>query len=429
MPATPRTKAPKKASPKARSSARPATDTPPAGDLLAGWCKDGAASIEQVVTALGADDPSVDAFLAGPAASLGFASKLLGEHVFEIGIALEDCPPVSGARWVALASLDPHAFAWNLDAETLLPLDDASASRDLEALLLHTLSSREDRAVLLRWLSHPAFLGEEDAIDRIEQALAAAGAAMTWDDRLDTLKILTRRGGGWQAARALEHLLRRSTPDADAARRIHARAVPVADATLLGVLGNHEPWASTPDWMREIADKVSTADLIEAFAPASGERLARRAAERPGPARRAAWMTLARRPEPVATDTVGRLIVRAAVFVGDEALAAGLTATLVAERGEAAVPTLVAAFLAGLHRRAPGAAVERLLRDHPEKTLRASLDLLPDWVHTFEPDAMARLAFRVLPKLPADRREVIADLARLHDGQRALILLDELEAL
>ena len=59
----------------------------------------------------------------------------------------------------------------------------------------------------------------------------------------------------------------------------------------------------------------------------------------------------------------------------------------------------------------------------------ASLDLQPDWVHTFEPEAMARLAFRLLPVLDAQARERVAAEAALQDGQRALILRDELDAL
>lgn len=419
----PRTKAAKK--PRKSTSSK---GTSP-GELLMTWCADGKSSVDDVMACLATGDESVDSFLAGPAKDLGFAGKLLVDYVFEIGMALDEGDPVPGSRWVALARLDPHAFAWNLDAETVLPLSDEASSQVLEEILLKTLSSREDRSVLLRWLSHPAFLGEGDAILRIERDLAEAGTALTWDHRLDIVKILARRGGNWPAARALEHLLRYATMDGAEARAVHARALTIVDATLLGVLATYEPWASDPELTRELAGKVSTEELIEAFAPPSGERLARREAQRPGAARRAAWMALANRNDPQATDTVGRLLVRSAIFIGDEALAAGLCATLIAARQEQAIEALVPAFLAGLHRRSPGFAIERLVRLHPERALRSSLELMPDWVHTFEPDAMARLAFRVLPRLPAEARERIADEARLNDGERGLILLDELEAL
>ncbi|MCO4773462.1 MAG: hypothetical protein KDA24_25745 [Deltaproteobacteria bacterium] len=402
---------------------------PTAGEQLSAWCTAPDDDLDRILTLLATGDDSVDAFLGGPAAELSFAARLLGEHVFEIGIALEDAPAIPGARWLALAHLDAHSFAWNLEAETVLPLDDAEASAGLEALLLSTLSNREDRKVLLGWLSHPAFLGEADAIDRIESALAGAGAALTWDDRLDTVRILARRGGRWEAARALEQLLRRSEPDTAEARAIHRRALTFVDATLLGVLGGIEPWASDHELLRELAEGVSTDELIEAFAPESGERRARREGTAPGPSYRAAWMELAARPENAATDTIGRLVVRCSAHLNDDALAGALAATLAAERGEHAVDALVAAFLAGLHRRSPGITIERILREHPERALKAALDLQPEWVHTFEPDAMARLAFRVLPRLAPEARGRIADEAKLQGGQRGLILLDELDAL
>ena len=423
MAPTPSTKAAEKPQPPLSS----AGSSP--GDLLASWCADGTHSLEDVMGALAATDESVDSFLEGRARDMGFATKLLDDHVFELSAILDEIEPLPGGRWVALARLDAHAFSWNLEAEAVLPLSDQASSQSLEQLLLKTLSAREDRPVLLRWLSHPAFLGEGEAILRIERALAEAGTALTWEDRLDTVKILARRGGRWPAARALEHLLRYATLDAAEAGAVHARAVTFVDATLLGVLATYEPWRSDPDLTRELAEQVPTDELIEAFAPPSGEQLARREAQRPGSARRAAWMTLARRSEAKATDTVGRLIVRSAIFIGDESLAAGLCAILIAERQEHAVDALVAAFLAGLHRRSPGLAIERLLRTYPERALRSSLELMPDWVHTFEPDAMARLAFRVLPRLPAEAHERIASEALMTDGERGLILLDELEAL
>lgn len=406
-----------------------AKSPPTAVDRLTAWCASGDEDVEAIVALLAGDDADVDAFLDGPAKELGFVRRFLGDHAFEVELALDDTGPISARRWLSLATLDPHAFAWNLEADTVLPLDDADAAKELEGLLVRTLASREDRSVLLNWLSHPQFLGGADAIARIEEGLAEAGAAMTWEDRLDTVKILSRRGGRWEAARALEQLLRSAKPSPDEVRAIQQRAVAIADATLLGVLGTIEPWASDTERLRAIAAEVTTHELIEAFAPESGERRARLEAEQPTPAHRAAWRELAIRQERVATDTVGRLIVRSSIFLADHALAGGLAATLAAERGEKAVEALVAAFLSGLHRRPPGANIERILRSHAEAALMASLDLQPEWVHTFEPEAMARLAFRLLPALDADARERIGAEARLHDGQRALILRDELDAL
>jgi len=403
--------------------------SPSATDRLTAWCAQGEEDVEAIVALLATDDAEVDAFLAGPARELGFVKRFLGDHAFEVELAVADVDPISAARWLALAELDPHVFAWNLEADTVLPLDDPAAAEAIEGLLLRTLASREDRSVLLNWLSHPQFLGGADAIARIEAGLADAGAALTWEDRLDTVKILSRRGGRWEAARALEQLLRRASPSADEVRAIHQRAVAIADATLLGVLGAIEPWASDTDQLRAIAAEVTTHELIEAFAPESGERRARVEAEAPGPAHRAAWRELALRHERAATDAVGRLIVRSSIFLNDHALAGGLAATLAAERREKSVEALVAAFLSGLHRRPPGANIERILRSHAEAALMASLDLQPDWVHTFEPEAMARLAFRLLPVLDAQARERVAAEAALQDGQRALILRDELDAL
>lgn len=402
------------------------SDSPAA--VLSAWSADTSAPLEPVVAALAADDAAVDAYLAGPAAEQHFARKLLGDHVFELGLVLDESPPLPDARWLALARLDPHAFAWNLEADAVLPLDTPEASRALEALLLQTLRDRESRSVLLGWLSHPSFLGDEDAIDRIEEALASAGAALTWQDRIQTVRTLARRGGRWEAARGLAHLLRRSQPEPDEARAIQAIAPSFVDATLLLVLGSTSPWPSQPDWLRELADKVPTDELIDAFAAPASESHARRDRSMPGPAHRAAWVSLASRPEREARDVVGRLIVRASLFLGDEALAAGLVTTLVSQ-GPEAVPALVTAFLSGLHRRPSGAAIERFLRSHPGPALRASLDLQPDWLHTFEENAMVRLAFRLLPRLSADERAALADELPLHDGARAAIVQDELDAL
>ena len=398
-------------------------------ELLASWCTSGRGTLDDVVAALAADDPAVDAFLADQAGPLRFAAKLVGDHVFELGFTLEDGPPVPAARWVALAGLDPVKFAWNVEPEWVLPLGDAGASKAFETLLVGALGSREDRSVLLSWLAHPDFLSSDHAIERIESALAARGAALTWTDRLETVKALKKRGGTWEAARALERLLLRTAPDLEEARAIQRVAPSVVDTTLFAVLAARKHWVDNADWLNELADKLPSDELVAAFAPPSGEATARRRLEAPSPAHRAAWRILARRTEPIALDAVGRLLVRASLFLRDDLLAAELIGAARATHHAAAVGPLTAAFLAGLHRTGPGPSIERFLLKYPEQALSEALGLLPDWLHTFDENAMARLCFRLLPATDAAARERLTDLADLAGGARATLLLDELDHL
>lgn len=398
-------------------------------EVLRRWCADGSASLEPVIAALAADDPAVDRFLAEEAGPLRLADRLIGDHVYELGFAVSDGPPIPGRRWVLIARLAPVEFAWNVEPECVLPLNDAQAAEEFAALLLGSLGSRENRSVLLSWLAHPDFLSSGDAIDRMESALAAQGAALTWTDRLEAIKALARRGGGWEAARALERLVVRADPDLEEARAIHRVASDLVDTTLFTVLAMQSVWRQQTGWLQELAAKLPSDELVAAFAPESGETNARRHLDRPGPAHRAAWTALARRRDPVALDAVGRLLVRASLFLRDDLLAAELIGAARATHHAAAVGPLTCAFLAGLHRTGPGPSIERFLLGYPEQALTEALGLLPDWLHTFDENAMVRLCFRLLSATDADARGRLADLAELAGGVRAQILLDELEHL
>ena len=279
-------------------------------DVLRQWCADGSGSMDDVVAALATSGASVDTFLAEEAAALGFADKLIGDHAFEFGFAVEDGAPLPGPRWLGLARLAPVAFAWNIEPEAVLPLGDEATARAFETLLVQSLGERENRSVLLSWLGHPDFLASGDAVDRIETALAAQGAALTWSDRLEAIKALARRGGTWEAARALERLVRRNAPDLEEARAIQKQARGVVDTTLFSVLASQRRWIEHREWLHELAESLPSEELVAAFAPANGEATARRRLEPPSPAHRAAWRILARRADRVALDAVGRLLVR-----------------------------------------------------------------------------------------------------------------------
>jgi len=396
-------------------------------EVLRGWCADGSASLDSVVGALAHDDDAVDAFLAEEAGPLRFAERLIGDHVFELGFAVDDGPPIPARRWLSVARLSPVPFAWNVEPEVVLPLNDAATAQEFEALLVGTLGSRENRSALLSWLAHPDFLSSVEAIDRIEAALAAQGAGLTWTDRLATIKALSKRGGGWEAARALERLVTKAPPDLEDARAIQKVAIGLIDPTLFTVLAGQSNWQQQKGWLQELAAKLPSDELVAAFAPESGESRARRQLEPPGPAHRAAWTALARRKDRTALDAVGRLLVRASLFLRDDLLAAELIGATRATHHEAAVGPLTCAFLSGLHRTGPGPSIERFLRDYPEKALSEALGLLPDWLHTFDENAMVRLCFRLLPKTDEEGRARLADLAEIAGGTRARILLDELE--
>ncbi len=398
-------------------------------EVLRRWCADGSPTLDDVVAALAHDDPAVDQFLADEAGPLGLSRRLIGDHVFELGFTVEAGPAIPGRRWVQIAALSPVPFAWNVEPETVLPLGDPDAARAFEELLLGCLASRENRSVLLSWLGHPDFLSGDAAVDRIEGALAAQGAALTWEDRLDAVKALARRGGGWEAARALERLVNRADLDLDDARAIHKVAVDLVDTTLFTVLALQPTWRKQQGWLQELAARLPSDELVAAFAPESGETNARRHLDRPGPAHRAAWTALARRKDPVALDAVARLVVRSLLFLHDDLLAAELIGATRATHHAAAVGPLTHAFLSGLHRTGPGPSIERFLREHAEQSLSEALGLLPAWLHPFDQNAMVRLCVRLLPATDAAARARLSDLADIAGGPRARILMDEIEQL
>ena len=396
-------------------------------EVLRAWTT-GAASFDDAIAALMSPDDAVDAVLQSPdGATVG--RLLLHEHVFELGFSLDDGPGIPPARWVRIAKLDPVQFAWNVEPDHVLPLGDADATRAFEALLIEALGTRENRATLLSWLAHPDFLSGGDAVDRIESALAAQGAALTWDDRLQAIKTLSRRGGAWEAARALERLIQRAEPSIEEARAIQRVAGQIVDTTLFAVLAGQRHWSSQKGWLQELAEQLPSEELVAAFAPESGEARARRLLQPPGPGHRAAWTILARRSDPQALDAVGRLLVRASLFLRDDLLAAELIGATRATHHAAAVGPLTSAFLAGLHRTGPGPSIERFLLKYPEKALSEALGLLPDWLHTFDENAMVRLCYRLLPAVDADGRDRLRDLADIAGGTRAELLLEELDDL
>lgn len=319
---------------------------------------------------------------------------------------------------LALAERDPARFLWAAE-----PAQVATGGERLQAVLLPALQEAELQ-VALPWLRQPGFLPDDEAIERLEQALERAEAGAGWFALAEALSALHERGQRWKTARHLERLLDRFWLDGGEAEAVEKVAAEFMDCALLVALDRHEPWRGDRDRLAKLAERCSTRDLVRGLQT----RLAVDA-EAALRLRLLFWASLARRQDGGALERCAELLANR----WDEPIghAGGLDVVLAIQRvhGEEAVPDLVAVFLSGTHRAPVGELIERWLLARAEEALTAALETLPEWMPRFETSAMDRLCWRLIPRLDAAARVRIRDLAELAGGERGAMALDELEAL
>jgi hypothetical protein len=375
----------------------------------------GAVDADDLADALLADDDGVDAFLADPPPRA--VRRILHDQLFDLLAALDD-RRLPAARWLALARHDARRFAWAVPPDAVLPVDDEAVRNELQALLRGHLAAA-DGVDGLPWLLHPDAFADGEARALLEQRLTGG-----WAPRLTVIDAMIDRGQVWPAATWLRRSVQELDVDSGSAGLVEARARRAASAGLLLELSARRPWADDPARLRAVAAGAGEDEL---------RQLVRGRAERfdaPADAfarlQVVAWAELATRPSAAAREACAAAL--AAEPDGASARAAALDVVLALQRvhGAAAVPDLVAAYLAGLHRQPAGDVVLRLLREHRRDALAAALDELPDWQPRYEPLAMERLTYELVPRLgPADR-EAVAELAELAGGDRGRLVLDEL---
>ncbi len=338
--------------------------------------------------------------------------RLYDEQVWEV----EDG---DGDALLELAGRDPARFLWAADARRVA---DAGGEK-LQELLLPALREAE-LAVALPWLRQAGFLPDEVATELLEQALDRAQQGAGWFALAEALSALNERGRRWKTARQLERLLDRFWMNDQEAGAVERVAAEFVDHGLLAALDRHEPWRGEPDRLTKLAERCSTRDLARGLdAPLQVD------AEADERLRRLYWTTLARRQDGDALERCAELLAnRWSEPIG---MAGGIDVVLALQRvhGDGAVTELVAVFLSGTHRAPIGELIERWLLGRPEAALTAALEPLPDWMPRYESSAMDRLCWRLLPKLDEAGRGRIRDLADVAGGERAEMVLGELEAL
>jgi len=335
--------------------------------------------------------------------------RLFDEDVWDLE---EDGDPVT------LASIEPARFLWAADPDEVLTDDNAGRLAEV----LESALTKADLPVAMRWLAHPRFLSDEEASERLERRLEAAQQGAGWFALAQALGALARRGRGHRASRALQALLERFWLDDEEARAVEEAATSFADTSLIAAMVGHEPWRADATRLARLAQSVDTPSLAVALDRCADDVSATDLGL-------LWWRLLVQREEDealaAACATLSRQLDRPLGRAG------GLDTVLGVQRvhGEAAVPALVGVFLSGAHRSPPGEAIERWLLSRPEAALTAALEELPDWMPRYEPTAMDRLTWRLLPRLDAAARERIHDLADVVGGPRGAMVIEELEAL
>ncbi len=388
-------------------------------DALRAWSQPRGGALGPVVEALLSSDAAVDAWLASDEAA-AFGRRLLHLAYADLQNALDDEEGVSAQRWLAIARLDPKRFLWVAEPEQVLG-DEGAGFREL---LLPFMEDLELQSAL-KWLRSEDFLDSAEASRRLERRLEEAEEGAGWYALAAALDALRARGFGWKAARHLTKLFDRVWADAREAAAVEAVAVEFMTVGLWATMARHAPWRGSSDRLGTLARRVSTSGLTQLL----GQDPPLLASMQPREAEAAvlvAWREVSGRKEEAALDASAATLAR----LRDQPLAraGGLDAVLALQRvhGEDATPALVHAFLAGLHRTAHGEVIERWLLQRPRPSLEAALDDLPEWLERFEPRAMDRLAWRLVPKLQGRDLDAVTEVAEAIGGQRGEAILAEL---
>lgn len=342
--------------------------------------------------------------------------------------AVTQAPPDEGAwdevDWIepaarfALARIDPARFLWAADVDAALS-DDGDGS--LAALLTGATVGAELQ-VALRWLRDERFGDHELACEALEARLDSAQAGAGWLALADVLGALARRGSRHRAARRLEDLLDRYWLNGSEGSAVEGAAGGFPTARLVLAMRRHEPWRSHPERLERLVGACETEDLTDAL-------LARTGAGGDIPGLMLLWRALAIRDDVQARDAAASVLAHALGQPLGNAGALDIVLALQRVHGDAALGGLVAVFLTGAHRFPEGDVIEQWLAQRAGPALEAALDDLPEWLPRFEPTSMDRLCWRLLPRLNADERDHILDLADVVGGPRAALVREELEAL
>jgi hypothetical protein len=325
---------------------------------------------------------------------------------------------IEPAARFALAQRDPARFLWAADVDAALT-DDGDGRL---AALLGPATPGAEVQVALRWLRDERFLDDEAACQALEARLDAAEQGAGWYTLAGVLRALARRGSRHRAARRLEELLDQYWLDGQEGTAIEQAAARFPTPRLVLAMRRHEPWRSHPERLQSLVEQCETEDLSETLAARAGD-------PQDLGGLMLLWRALAIRDDPDARDAAAAVLAHAlGQPLGD---AGGLDILLALQRvhGDSALPCLVAVFLTGAHRDPAGQVIEQWLLPRAARAMEAALDDLPDWTPRFEPTAMDRLCWRLLPKLTADEREVILDLADIVGGPRASMVHAELESI
>jgi hypothetical protein len=384
---------------------------------LQSWTAARGGPVGPLVPALCSDDDEVDAWLGSEDAAF-FTRLLLHVSFADLQAALDGGSVLPTRRWMALAKHDPVRFLWVASPEQTLG-DQAAAWRDL--LLPHLVDV--DLQAALPWLRHPDLLTADEARERLEARLQRAEEGAGWYALAQALDALRARGFGWKASRNLADLLDRLWVDDREAQAVEGVAEQFMSLRLLVTMARHTPWRDSPDRLTALAERVDTAGLARLLV-VDPPLLA----DVPGAAelQLIAWRLLCQRPEAAALDAAVRMLaLQGTLPLGR---AGGIDAVLALQKrhGDDAIPPLVHAFLVGLHRTPQGEVLERWLRRRARLALESALDDPPDWQPSFDPAAMHRLAWQLVPKLDAEGRAAVAEIADAIGGPRGEMVLAEL---
>lgn len=325
---------------------------------------------------------------------------------------------IEPAARFALAQHDPARFLWAADVDAALA-DDGDGTL---AAVLGPATRGAELQVALRWLRDERFLDHEAACVALERRLDAAEEGGGWFALADVLRTLARRGSRHRAARRLEELMDRYWLDGSEGTAIEEAASAFPTARLVLAMRRHEPWRSRAERLESLVETCETEDLTDAL-------LARTGASKDTPGLMLLWRALALRKDPDARDAAASVLAHALGQPLGNAGALDIVLALQRVHGDGALPGLVAVFLTGAHRFPEGEVIEGWLSGRPAKAMEAALDDLPAWLPRFEPTAMDRLCWRLLPRMTQDEREAIADLAEVVGGPRAALVRGELAAL
>ncbi|MCP4867903.1 MAG: hypothetical protein GY898_04220 [Proteobacteria bacterium] len=325
---------------------------------------------------------------------------------------------IEPAARFALAQHDPSRFLWAADVDAALTDDDDGAL----AAVLAPATPGAELQVALKWFRDERFLDHEAACQALEARLDAAEEGAGWFALADVLRTLARRGSRHRAARRLEELMARYWLDGSEGTAIEEAASAFPTARLVLAMRRHEPWRSRPERLEALVGGCETEDLTDAL-------LGRLDAGKDIPGLMLLWRALALREEADARDATASVLAHALGQPLGRVGALDIVLALQRVHGDAALRGLVAVFLTGAHRHPEGEVIEHWLSGRAAGAMEAALDDLPEWLPRFEPTSMDRLCWRLMPKLSADERETIRDLAEVVGGPRATLVVDELDAL